>query len=76
MRLIAASMKSGAARRASAVYEQTSLADLLALNAAECGMKSAVYGMDGGRCLSAHQAACAKRARVYGAAAFLRRRGV
>lgn len=48
MRLIATSMKSGAARRASAVYEQTSLADLLALNAAECGMKSAVYGMDGG----------------------------
>ena len=35
MRLIATSMKSGAARRASAVYEQTSLADLLALNAAE-----------------------------------------
>lgn len=48
MRLIATSMKSGAARRASAVYEQTSLADLLALNAAECGMKSAVYGMEGG----------------------------
>lgn len=48
MRLIATSMKSGAARRASAVYEQTSLAGLLALNAAECGMKSAVYGMDGG----------------------------
>ena len=48
MRLLATSMKSGAARRASAVYEQTSLADLLALNAAECGMKSAVYGMDGG----------------------------
>lgn len=76
MRLIATSMKSGAG----APGERGLRADKPCGPACpeRGGMRHEKRGLrDGrGRCLSAHQTACAKRACVYGAAAFLRRRGV
>lgn len=47
MTLIATSMPAAAARRASGCYEDVTLAELMSLCAAECGMGSALYGADG-----------------------------
>lgn len=45
--LAAASMPARAYRRANAAYTDMTLGEIMALCAAECGMSSALYGMDG-----------------------------